>query len=70
MTIDVALPRHTAGTQSEFAFKLRPPRFRQTEFPWRIHESRSQVDYEPEKAWGTQEDVRQHVRFGGKIEDY
>ena len=27
-------------------------------------------DWEPEKAWGTPDDFRQHLRFGGTREDY
>jgi hypothetical protein len=36
------------------------------------HRSRNalQPDHEPEQKWGTQHDVREHLRFGGQLEDY
>jgi hypothetical protein len=27
-------------------------------------------DYEPEQAWGSQADLRRHIRFGGTLENY
>lgn len=31
---------------------------------------RTHGDYEPEQAWGSQHQLRQHIRFGGTLEDY
>jgi hypothetical protein len=75
---------HTADTQSEFAFELRPARLARAEVYFRALKKKPELrsfrqfaqcrqimrSPEPEQRWGTQEDLRRHIRFGGTLENY